>query len=52
MHVCVCVCACVCVSEQHRADWLVDERVEKMKDIAREVALFRDVLERRRHSKA
>ena len=34
--------------EQHRADWLVDERVEKMKDIAFEVAVFCDVLERRR----
>jgi len=36
--------------EQHRADWLVDERVEKMKDIAREVAIVRDFLERRRAS--
>lgn len=37
--------------ERHRADWLVDERVEKMKDIAREVALFRDILEHRRSSR-
>eukprot|EP00281_Chroomonas_sp_CCMP1168_P030427 CAMPEP_0206255696 /NCGR_PEP_ID=MMETSP0047_2-20121206/24379_1 /ASSEMBLY_ACC=CAM_ASM_000192 /TAXON_ID=195065 /ORGANISM="Chroomonas mesostigmatica_cf, Strain CCMP1168" /LENGTH=374 /DNA_ID=CAMNT_0053682101 /DNA_START=39 /DNA_END=1163 /DNA_ORIENTATION=- len=27
--------------EQHRADWLADERVEKMKGVAREVAAFR-----------
>jgi hypothetical protein len=36
--------------EQHRADWLVDERVEKMKDIAHEVARFRDILEERRRA--
>ncbi|EKX36938.1 hypothetical protein GUITHDRAFT_116961 [Guillardia theta CCMP2712] len=40
--------------EQHRADWLMDERVEKMKMIAREamVGMFKKLLEQRRDAAA
>jgi hypothetical protein len=29
---------------QHRADWLADERVEKMKAVARDIARFKQKL--------
>jgi hypothetical protein len=38
--------------EQHRADWLADERVEKMKEVAQQVSVFRTKLHKMRSGSA